>query len=112
MATQSQNTQSQTVVVDHFHNALAAKHAKGQNYRVTDFLWQVVPLAQMAIDTPEERQAIAKAVMKFYDDKINGTVPESFRERTRKFVAECVETALQVAAIAAPEPKAETPAAE
>lgn len=109
MATQSQLTQSSTVVVDQFHNALAAKHAKGLNFRVTDFLFQLVPLAQMAIDTPEERQAIAKAVMAFYDTKINGSVPEAFRVKTREFVSDCVNTSLQAAAVFAP-PKADAAA--
>ncbi len=100
---------AQNTVRDQFSNALAAKNATGQKFRVTDYLWQLVQVGQMAIDTPEERQAIEKGLQDFYDTNVGPHVPEAYAARTRAFIFETVDDTLKAAAaFHVPAPKAAT----
>lgn len=58
---------------------------------------QVKHAAQQAIDTPEERASIEKAVMAYYDQYISALVPEVMRASFREGIAKGLDAALVAA---------------
>lgn len=57
-------------------------------------------LAKNAIDTPEERQGIEKAVFSYYDKVVDGHVPMPMREAYRKSLYDMLDATLKYLASA------------